>query len=42
MPSNHVLGHDLRSPLTAILMTSEHIARLAVDAPMASAAQRLG
>lgn len=36
-----VLGHDLRSPLGAILMTSELIARMAVDAPVASAAQRL-
>lgn len=36
-----VLGHDLRSPLSAILMTSELIARMAVDAPIAIAAQRL-
>lgn len=36
-----VLGHDLRSPLGAILMTSELIARSAVDAPMTMAAQRL-
>jgi len=36
-----VLGHDLRSPLGAILMTSELIARTAVDVPMATAAQRL-
>ena len=36
-----VLGHDLRSPLSAILMTSEMISRMAVDAPIASAAQRL-
>src|SRR5688572_26868909 len=36
-----VLGHDLRSPLGAILMTAELIARTAVDAPMATAAQRL-
>jgi signal transduction histidine kinase len=36
-----VLGHDLRSPLSAIVMTSELIARMAVDAPVASAAQRL-
>jgi signal transduction histidine kinase len=36
-----VLGHDLRSPLSAIVMTSELIARMAVDAPIASAAQRL-
>jgi signal transduction histidine kinase len=36
-----VLGHDLRSPLSAIVMTSELIARTAVDAPMAEAAQRL-
>src|SRR5688572_25153229 len=36
-----VLGHDLRSPLSAIVMTSELIARMAVDAPIADAAQRL-
>lgn len=36
-----VLGHDLRSPLSAILMTSELIARMAVDMPVAVAAQRL-
>jgi signal transduction histidine kinase len=36
-----VLGHDLRSPLSAIVMTSELIARMAVDAPVATAAQRL-
>ena len=36
-----VLGHDLRSPLSAIVLTSEVIARTAVDVPMASAAQRL-
>jgi signal transduction histidine kinase len=36
-----VLGHDLRSPLSAILMTSELLARMAVDAPVATAAQRL-
>jgi len=36
-----VLGHDLRSPLSAIVMTSELIARTAIDAPIASAAQRL-
>jgi signal transduction histidine kinase len=36
-----VLGHDLRSPLGAILMTSELIARMAIDAPIAEAAQRL-
>lgn len=36
-----VLGHDLRSPLSAILTTSELIARMAVDAPIATAAQRL-
>ena len=35
------LGHDLRSPLGAIVMTSELIARMAVDAPIADAAQRL-
>jgi len=36
-----VLGHDLRSPLSAIVMTSQMIAQMAVDAPVASAAQRL-
>ncbi|GAB3366302.1 sensor histidine kinase [Lysobacter rhizosphaerae] len=36
-----VLGHDLRSPLSAIVMTSEMIAHMAVDAPIATAAQRL-
>jgi signal transduction histidine kinase len=36
-----VLGHDLRSPLSAIVMTSQLIAHMAVDAPVASAAQRL-
>ena len=36
-----VLGHDLRSPLSAIVLTSELIARTAVDVPMAAAAQRL-
>src|SRR5688572_26599548 len=36
-----VLGDDLRSPLSAIVMTSELIARMAVDAPVAEAAQRL-
>lgn len=36
-----VLGHDLRSPLGAIVMTSQMIASMAVDAPIASAAQRL-
>ena len=36
-----VLGHDLRSPLSAIVLTSELIARTAVDLPMATAAQRL-
>lgn len=36
-----VLGHDLRSPLGAILLTAELIARTAVDVPMATAAQRL-
>src|SRR4249919_2943577 len=36
-----VLGHDLRSPLSAIVMTSQMIAQMAVDAPIASAAQRL-
>lgn len=36
-----MLGHDLRSPLNAILMTSELIARTAIDGPIAVAAQRL-
>ncbi len=36
-----VLGHDLRSPLSAIVMTSELIARMAIDTPITSAAQRL-
>src|SRR4249919_3324773 len=36
-----VLGHDLRSPLSAIVMTSQMIAHMKVDAPIASAAQRL-
>ncbi|MFC3816073.1 sensor histidine kinase, partial [Lysobacter sp. GCM10012299] len=36
-----VLGHDLRSPLSAIVMSSQMIARVAVDAPIAAAAQRL-
>ena len=36
-----VLGHDLRSPLAAIVMTSELLARMSVDGPVASAAQRL-
>jgi signal transduction histidine kinase len=36
-----VLGHDLRTPLTAIMLTSEHLARMAVDAPVAKAVQRL-
>ena len=30
-----VLGHDLRSPLTAIMVASEVIADMAVDAPLA-------
>lgn len=36
-----VLGHDLRSPLTAIMVASEVIANMAVDAPLAKAAERL-
>jgi len=36
-----VLGHDLRNPLNAILLTSEYIAGHAVDGPIAKAAQRL-
>ena len=36
-----VLGHDLRSPLSAIVLTSQTIAQMAIDAPIAGAAQRL-
>jgi len=36
-----VLGHDLRTPLSAIVMTSQMIAHMKVDAPVATAAQRL-
>ncbi len=36
-----VLGHDLRSPLTAIMVASEVIAGMAVDAPLAKVAERL-
>jgi signal transduction histidine kinase len=36
-----VLGHDLRSPLTAILLTSESIARSVAGQPVERAAQRL-
>lgn len=36
-----LLGHDLRGPLTAIMVASEVIARMAVDAPLANVAQRL-
>jgi signal transduction histidine kinase len=36
-----VLGHDLRNPLTAIVLTAEMISRMAVDAPITIAAQRL-
>lgn len=36
-----VLGHDLRSPLTAILVASEVIADMAVDAPLTKVAERL-
>ncbi len=36
-----VLGHDLRNPLNAILLTSELIAQQAVSAPVATAAQHL-
>ena len=36
-----VLGHDLRTPLSAIMLTSELIARMATDAPIETAAQRL-
>ncbi|MBJ6978356.1 MULTISPECIES: sensor histidine kinase [unclassified Luteimonas] len=36
-----VLGHDLRTPLTAIMLTSEHLSRMAMDAPVAKAVQRL-
>lgn len=35
-----VLGHDLRNPLTAILLTSEFIAARATDAVIAKAADR--
>ena len=36
-----VLGHDLRSPLTAIMVASEVIAGMAVDPPLAKVAERL-
>lgn len=36
-----VLGHDLRGPLTAILLTSAHMARMASDAPMSRLTRRL-
>src|SRR5690606_7936578 len=36
-----VLGHDLRSPLTAIMVASEVIANMVVDAPLVKAAERL-
>lgn len=36
-----VLGHDLRSPLSAILLSSDMIARTAADSRIANAAQRL-
>lgn len=36
-----VLGHDLRSPLSAIVTTSQMIAHMAIDDPIATAAQRL-
>lgn len=36
-----VLGHDLRTPLSAIAMTAELLAHTAVDTPVAEAAQRL-
>lgn len=36
-----VLGHDLRSPLTTIMVASEVIAKMAVDAPLAKVAERL-
>ena len=36
-----VLGHDLRSPLGAVVMTSQLIAQMAVDTPVAAEAQRL-
>jgi signal transduction histidine kinase len=36
-----VLGHDLRSPLSAILMTSQMLGQMPLDAPVALAAQRL-
>lgn len=36
-----VLGHDLRTPLSATMLTAEMIARKAVDVPIAAAAERL-
>lgn len=36
-----VLGHDLRSPLTAIMVASEVIAGMTADAPLAKVAERL-
>jgi signal transduction histidine kinase len=36
-----ILGHELRSPLSAIVMTAQIIARQAGDAPIATAASRL-
>ncbi|MBB6598806.1 sensor histidine kinase [Luteimonas sp. MC1825] len=36
-----VLGHDLRTPLTSIMMTAEQIAGMAGDAALDKAAQRL-
>lgn len=36
-----VLGHELRNPLNAIVMTSELIARLAANTPIATVAGRL-
>ena len=36
-----VLGHDLRSPLNAIMLTSELLSRLASDAPVAKHTQNL-
>lgn len=36
-----VLGHDLRSPLGAVVMTAQLIAQMAADTPVAAEAQRL-
>lgn len=36
-----VLGHDLRGPLTAIMLTSELMARMTLDTPLSHQTQRL-